>query len=170
MNWYVIRVVTGKEKKTKELIEHTLLIGNFMDKVSQILIPSRKTMQIRNGKKYQSERNDFPGYILIEADLTGEMISTIKHINGVADFLGSKDRPEPLKEREVERILGRQHLEAENKFFVSEIVKILDGPFASFVGEVTHVDDKKKTVKVMVKMFGREVPVDVTYLQIERNN
>jgi transcriptional antiterminator NusG len=168
MNWYVIRVVTGKEKKTKDLISHELEIGNFMNNVSQILIPCRKTMQMRNGKKYSVEKNDFPGYILIESDLTPEMISTVKNINGVIDFLGSKNKPEPMKEKEVERILGRQALEAEDKFFVGEIIKILDGPFISFIGEISHVDEKKRTVKANVKIFGREVPVDLTYLQIQR--
>lgn len=170
MKWYVIRCVTGKEKKTKDIIIHTLEVNNFMEKVSQILIPSRKTMQLRNGKKYSVEKNDFPGYILIEAELTPEMISTVRNINGVIDFLGEKGKPEPMREKEVERILGRQELEAEDKFFIGETIKILDGPFASFIGEITQVDEKKKIVKVDVKLFGREVPVELTYLQIERTN
>lgn len=169
MNWYVIRVVTGKEKKTKELIEKELEISNITDKISQVLVPSKKVMQMRNGKKYAVEKNDFPGYVLVEGDLSGEVIPIIKNINGVIGFLGA-GKPEPLRQREVDRIIGRQLDDViEDKYFVGETVNVIDGPFSSFVGEVTFVDDKKKIVKVNIKVFGRDVPVDLTYLQIEKS-
>lgn len=175
MSWYVIRVVTGKEKKCKELIEKELELSNLGDKYSKLLIPSKKVMQMRNGKKYAVEKNDFPGYILIETNFVDQLNSTIKNTSNVLGFLGTNDKssvkPQPLRQKEVERIIGRQkeNYEVEDKYFVGEIVSIVDGPFSSFVGVVTYVDDKKKTVKVDVKIFGREVPVDLTYLQIEKS-
>ena len=169
MNWYVIRVITSKEKKIKELVEKELEILNFDNKVSQLLVPSKKVLQMRNGKKYQIVKNDFPGYILIETEFISELVSTIKNVNGVIGFLGVKN-PEPLRQKEVDRILGRQsETEVEEKYFIGEEIKIIDGPFNSFVGDITFVDDKKKIVKVNVKIFGRDVPVDLTYIQIEKN-
>lgn len=169
MNWYVIRVITNKEKKIKELIENELNSHNLSNKVSQLLIPSKKVMQMRNGKKYAIEKNDFPGYILIETENINEMFSSIKQINGVIGFLGTKN-PEPLRQREVERIIGRQsETEVEDKYFIGESVIVIDGPFSSFIGDITHVDNKKKIVKVNIKVFGRDVPVDLTYLQIDKN-
>jgi len=169
MNWYVIRVITSKEKKIKELIENELEISNLNNKVSQLLIPSKKVIQMRKGKKYTIEKNDFPGYVLIETEHIHKLVSTIKNVNGVIDFLGAKN-PEPLRQREIERIIGRQsETEVEDKYFIGETVNVVDGPFSSFVGDITHVDDKKKIVKVNIKVFGRDVSVDLTYLQIDKN-
>jgi len=169
MNWYVIRVVTSKEKKTKELIEKELELYKLDNKVSQILVPSKKVMQMRNGKKYTIEKNDFPGYILIETDKVDELVSTIKNVSNVLGFLGVT-HPEPLRQREVETIVGRQNNTiVEDKYFIGEVVKVTDGPFNSFVGEIILVNDKKKAVKVNIKVFGRDVPVDLTYIQIEKN-
>jgi len=168
MNWYVIRVITSKEKKIKDLIEKG--ITNFDDKVSQMLIPNKKVSQMRNGKKYQIVKNDFPGYILIETEHISELVSTIKQVNGVIGFLGSKN-PEPLRRKEVDRILGRQNETevVEDKYFVGETIKVTDGPFTSFVGDITFVDDKKQMVKVDIKVFGRDVPVDLMYIQIDKS-
>lgn len=169
MDWYVIRVVTSKEKKILELIENELEFCNFTDKVSQLLIPSKKVMQMRNGKKYTIVKNDFPGYILIETEHISELVSTIKGINGVIEFLGYKN-PEPLRQKEVDRIIGRQKDDVvEDRYFIGEIVNIIDGAFDSFVGEIKTVDEVKKIVKVDVKIFGREVPVDLRYEQINKS-
>ncbi len=168
MNWYVIRVITSKEKKIMELLKKELEICNFVDKVSKLLIPSKKVIQMRKGKKYTINKNDFPGYILIETEHVSELESTIKGVNGVIDFLGYKN-PEPLKQREIDRIIGRQKDNIiEDTYFIGEIINIIDGAFNSFVGEITFVDNKKKIVKVGVKIFGREVPVNLTYLQINK--
>lgn len=169
MNWYVIRVITSKEKKTMELIEKELEINKVDNKVSQLLVPSKKVMQMRNGKKYSVVKNDFPGYILIETEYINDLVPIIKNINGVIGFLGTRN-PEPLKQKEVDRIIGRQsNTEVEDKYFVGETVKVTDGPFSSFIGEITFVDDKRKIVKVNIKVFGRDVPVDLTYLQITKS-
>lgn len=166
--WYVIRVVTSKEKKILELIEKELKIYKLDKKYNEMLVPSKKTLQMRKGKKYTIEKNDFPGYILIETDYINELISTIKNVSNVLGFLGT-DKPEPLKQKEIDRIIGRQDDVVEDKYFIGETINITDGPFSSFVGDIVVVDDKKKVVKVNVKVFGRDVPVNLTYLQIEKS-
>jgi transcriptional antiterminator NusG len=168
MNWYVIRVITSKEKKIMELIETELKINNLTDKVSQLLIPSKQASQMRNGKKYSITKNDFPGYILIETDNMEILRSTLKQVNGVIGFLGGK-KAEPLKNHEVDSILGRQNeQESEDTYFVGELIHVIDGPFTSFDGDITDVDSKKNSLKVNIKVFGRDVPVDLTFLQVEK--
>jgi len=169
MNWYVIRVISSKEKKIMELIENKLEFFNLTDKVSQLLIPSKKIMQMRNGKKYTVVKNDFPGYVLIETEHILELQPVINNVNGVIEFLGYK-KPEPLKPNEVNRIIGRQNeTEVEDKYFIGETVTVIDGPFNTFVGVLTFVDDQKKMVKVNIKVFGRDVPVNLSYLEIKKN-
>ena len=174
MKWYVVRVITGQEKKLKHHIELELERENMMGLVSQILIPMEKVVQLRKGKKVTRERNYYPGYILVEADLTGELQHTIKAINGVVGFLGTKDEPIPLRQAEVNRILGRvdeMAEEAENievPYMVGEAVKVIDGPFNTFTGVIEDINEEKKKLKVIVKIFGRRTPVELNYMQVEK--
>jgi transcriptional antiterminator NusG len=174
--WYVLRAVGGKEKKVKELIENEISLLNLQDFVAQVLIPQEKVYQIRNGKKISKERNYFPGYILIEAALVGEIPHILRNIPNVMGFLtGSKgDDPIPLRMSEVNRILGKvDELTASEEeinvpFFVGESVKVIDGPFNSFTGVIEEVNEEKKKLKVMVKIFGRKTPLELSFMQVEK--
>lgn len=173
--WYVLRAIGGKEKKAKEYIESEISRLGLQDYVAQVLIPTEKVYQIRNGKKISKERNYYPGYVLVEAALVGEIPHILKDIPNVIGFLGSKgDEPVPLRLSEVNRILGKVDELAEsdeeiiNTFFVGENVKVIDGPFNSFSGVVEEVNDEKRKLKVMVKIFGRKTPLELSFLQVEK--
>lgn len=166
MKWYVIRVVNGKEKKTKESIENELKKNNVEYLVSNLLIATEKTVQIRRGKKINVEKNFFPGYIFVETDSINEVESNVKYINGVASVLKN-----PLTEKEVERILGRNNKKEENVMFsLNEKVQIIDGPFKSFVGSIKELDNNKQKAKVNILIFGRETLLDLTFSQILTNH
>jgi transcriptional antiterminator NusG len=175
MKWYVVRAVSGKEKKVRDYIEHEIKSVGLDDLVSQILIPTEKVYQIRNGKKVSKERSFFPGYILIEAALLGEITHVIKNITGVIGFLGDKGgEPIPLRQSEVNRILGKVDELAETEeeinipFIVGENVKVIDGPFNSFSGVIEDINEEKRKLKVMVKIFGRKTPLELSFLQVEK--
>ena len=173
--WYVLRAIGGKEKKVKEYIESEIARLKLQDYVSQVLIPTEKVYQIRNGKKISKERSFFPGYVLIEAALVGEIPHILKNITNVIGFLESEgDNPTPLRQSEVNRILGKVDELAESDeelnvpFFVGETVKVIDGPFNSFNGVIEEVNDEKKKLKVMVKIFGRKTPLELSFMQVEK--
>lgn len=173
--WYVVRAISGKEKKVKQYIEVEIGRLGLSDFVAQVLIPTEKIYQIRNGKKISKERNFFPGYILIEASLVGEIPHAIKNITGVIGFLGDKNGdPLPLRQAEVNRILGKVDQLAEKDeeltipFIVGETVKVVDGPFNSFSGVIEEINEEKKKLKVMVKIFGRKTPLELSYMQVEK--
>jgi transcriptional antiterminator NusG len=172
--WYVVRAISGKEKKVKEYLESEIKRLNLQDYISQILIPTEKVYQIRKGKKISKVRNYFPGYVLIEAVLTGEIPHIIKNIPNVMGFLGSKGQPEPMRESEVKRILGKvdelaeQGEEVNVPFIVGETVTVIDGPFNSFSGIIEEINEEKKKLKVMVKIFGRKTPLELNFMQVEK--
>lgn len=174
--WYVVRAISGKEKKVKEYIESEIEHLKMQDYVSQVLIPQEKVYQIRNGKKVSKERNFFPGYVLIEAMLVGEIPHIIKNIPNVIGFLGAVKGgdPMPLRPVEVKRILGKVDELAESDeelnipFVVGETVKVIDGPFNSFSGIIEEINEEKKKLKVMVKIFGRKTPLELSYMQVEK--
>lgn len=175
-HWYVVRAISGKEKKVKEAIESEIKAMGLQDYVTQVLIPTEKVFQIRNGKKISKERSYLPGYVLIEAALIGEVPHTIKNITNVIGFLGAEKKgdPIPLRISEVNRILGKVDELAETSeeinipFVVGEAVKVVDGPFNTFEGVIEEVNEEKKKLKVMVKIFGRKTPVELGYLQVEK--
>ncbi|MDP4289702.1 MAG: transcription termination/antitermination protein NusG [Bacteroidota bacterium] len=172
--WYVIRAVSGNEKKVKQYIESEINRLGLIDFVSQVLIPTEKVYQIRKGKKISKERNYFPGYVLIEAQLTGEIPHIIKNVPGVLGFLGSQGDPVPLRQSEVNRILGKVDELAEQgeemtvPFMIGESVTVIDGPFNSFSGVIEEINEEKKKLKVMVKIFGRKTPVELSFMQVEK--
>jgi transcriptional antiterminator NusG len=174
--WYVLRAVGGKEKKVKEYIESEISHANLQDYVSQILIPTEKVYQIRNGKKISKERSFYPGYILIEAALVGEVPHILKGITNVIGFLGAEKggEPLPMRQSEVNRILGKvdelddKDEENTTPYFVGEAVKVIDGPFNNFSGLIEEVNPEKKKLKVMVKIFGRKTPVELSFMQVEK--
>jgi transcription termination/antitermination protein NusG len=174
--WYVVRAVSGQEKKVKQYIESEITRLGLGDFVSQVLIPTEKVYQIRKGKKVSKERSFFPGYILVEAALTGEIPHIIKNITGVIGFLGAKGNEQPvaLRPSEVNRILGKVDELAESNeelnipFIVGETVKVVDGPFNSFSGVIEEINEEKKKLKVMVKIFGRKTPLELSFMQVEK--
>lgn len=174
--WYVVRAISGKEKKVKELLEMEIVHQGMQDYISQILLPIEKVYQIRNGKKTSKERNLYPGYVFIEANLVGEVPHIIKNLTNVIGFLSDKKGgdPVPLRLNEVNRMLGKVDELAESEaelnipFVVGESVKVIDGPFNSFSGVIEEINEEKKKLKVMVKIFGRKTPLELSYMQVEK--
>jgi len=174
--WYSLRVISGKERKIKERIELEINRSKWNDFVTQVLVPSEKVYKIRNGKKVILERNILPGYILIQADptgFTGEMVQAIANVPNVIHFLG-KNNPIPMQQSEANRMLGKvdesQSLSEAmvEPFIVGETVKIIDGPFNEFVGDIQEVNEEKKKLKVIVKIFGRGTEVELNFMQVEK--
>lgn len=172
--WYVLRAVSGKEKKVKEYIDSEIVHHNLSEYISQVLIPTEKVYQIRNGKKISKERSYFPGYIMIEALMIGEIPHILKNIPNVIGFLGDKGKPTPLRISEVNRILGKvdelseSDAEINIPFIIGESVKVIDGPFNSFTGTIEEINEEKKKLTVMVKIFGRKTPLELNYMQVEK--
>ncbi len=176
--WYSLRVISGKERKIKERIEAEVLRSGWSDIVTQIVVPSEKVYKIRNGKKVVLERNILPGYLLLEAEegrFTGEMVQSISNLPNVIHFLG-KNNPIPMKPSEANRMLGRlDESETEGEamlepFIVGETIRIVDGPFNDFVGDIKEVNEEKKKLKVIVKIFGRGTEVELNFMQVEKQN
>lgn len=174
--WYVLRTIGGKEKKVKEYIENEVANSGLQDYVSQVLIPTEKVYQVRNGKKVAKERSILPGYILIEAALVGEIPHMLKGITNVIGFLGDTKGgdPVPMRQSEVNRILGKMDEmqdggeEFDIPYVVGETVKVTDGPFNGFNGIIEEVNEEKKKLKVMVKIFGRKTPLELSFVQVEK--
>lgn len=174
--WYVLRTVGGKEKKVKEYIENEIANAGLQEYISQVLIPTEKVYQIRNGKKISKERNILPGYVMIEAALVGEIPHMLKNITNVIGFLGDTKggEPVPMRMSEVNRILGRVDEMAEAgaevniPYVVGETVKVTDGPFNGFNGIIEEINEEKKKLKVMVKIFGRKTPLELSFMQVEK--
>jgi transcriptional antiterminator NusG len=174
--WYVLRVVSGKEKKLKEYIDKEIKINGWSSSVHQVLCPVEKIFKVVGGKKALREKILFPGYLMIEAadkKLTDDIVQTIKSLNGVIHFLG-KEHPIALRKNEVNKMFGKMDEVSEagigyaDPFIVGETVKIIDGPFNDFNGTVEEVNDEKKKLKVTVKIFGRAQPVELNYGQVEK--
>ena len=174
--WYVVRAVSGQEKKVKMYMESEIERLKLEEYVSQVLIPTEKVFEMRGGKKKIRERNFLPGYVLIEAILEGEVMQTIKDVPGVIGFLGSErgKTPVPLRKSEVNKILGKVDEMNEigevpmEAFVIGEPVKVQAGPFNGFSGTVEEIYEDKKKLKVMVKIFGRNTPVELNYFQVEK--
>lgn len=174
--WYSLRVISGKEKKIKERIDHEIDRSGWKEIVFQVIVPTEKVYKIRNGKKVVQERNLLPGYILIEAigqKLNGDIAKIISDIPNVIHFLG-KEVPIPMTQVEANRLLGKVDESSEagetmvEPFLIGETVKIIDGPFTDFVGDIQEVNEEKKKIKVIVKIFGRGTEVELNFMQVEK--
>ena len=178
--WYVIRAIGGKENKVKEYIDLEIRNLHLEDYVFQVLIPTEKIYSIRNGKKISKDRVSYPGYVLVEAILVGEIPFILRNVPNVLGFLGDtkeasrKMLATPLRPQEVSRILGRvdelSASEEENEvpFFEGESVKVTEGPFSSFSGVIETVDNERKKLTVSVKIFGRKTPIELSFMQVEK--
>ncbi|MEG1580310.1 MAG: transcription termination/antitermination protein NusG [Bacteroidaceae bacterium] len=174
MNWYVLRAISGKEAKVKEYIDTEISNGTLGSNVSQVLIPTEKVFQVRNGKRIVKERTYLPGYVLVEASLIGETAHVLRNTPNVIGFLGGLDNPTPLRQSEVSRILGTVDELQEDRgdslipFSVGETVKVTEGPFSGFGGVIEEVNDEKKKLTVTVKVFGRNTPLVLGFMQVEK--
>ncbi len=174
MKWYVLRAISGKETKVKEYLDADIKNSNLGEFVSQVLIPTEKVYQVRNGKKVVKERTYLPGYVLVEAALVGEVAHHLRNTPNVLGFLGGLDNPTPLRQAEVNRILGTvdnlQEITEDTSipYEVGETVKVAEGPFSGFAGIIEEVNTEKKKLKVMVKIFGRKTPLELGFMQVEK--
>lgn len=175
--WYVLRAVGGKEKKAKEYIENEIRRLHLENYVSQVLIPTEKVYQVKNGKKVSTERIFYAGYIFVEAILEGETVHVLRNVPNVAGFLSETKggSPIPLRPAEVNRILGHVDKLSEisgeeiaTPFFIGEPIKVIDGPFNGFSGTIEEVNEEKKKLKVMVKIFERKTPLELNFVQVEK--
>lgn len=178
--WYVVRAIGGKEGKVKEYLENEIRHNNLEEYISQVLIPTEKVYTIRNGKKISKEKVSYPGYVLVEAALVGQIPIIIRNTPNVLGFLGDtkedsrKMNATPLRPQEVSRILGRvdemseMEEEQEIPFVVGEVVKVTDGPFSSFQGTIESVNNETKKLTVSVKIFGRKTPMELSFTQVEK--
>ena len=174
MAWYVLRAISGKEGKVKEYIDAEIKNGRLGGHVSQVLIPTEKVKALRGNKQVIKERLYLPGYVLVEARLVGETVHELRNTPNVLGFLGGMDNPTPLRESEVNRILGKvdelenEPQEIEIPYVVGESVKVTDGPFSGFSGTIEKIDEEKKKVTVIVKVFGRSTGLDLGFMQVEK--
>lgn len=176
--WYVIRAIGGKEKKVKEYIEAAMRNGSLADSVTQVLIPTEKVYTIRNGKRISKDKVSFPGYVLVEAVLEGEIPHILRSVPDVLGFLGTPGSSSldaiPLRAQEVNRLLGRVDEMAmseevlEIPFIVGETITVTDGPFATMNGIIEQIDENRKKLVVSVKIFGRKTPMELNFGQVEK--
>lgn len=177
--WFVLRVVSGKERKVKEYLDKEISRSGWTDMVKQVFLPVEKVYKVQNGKKVMRERNYYPGYVMIEVlngRLTEDLREAIRNTNNVIHFLG-KENPIALRKSEVNKMLGKMDEMAEaggvsmsEPFIIGETIKIIEGPFNDFNGTIEEVNDEKKKLKVTVKIFGRSTPVELNYMQVEKLN
>jgi len=174
--WFVLRVLSGKERKIKDYLDVEIRRSGWGNIISQILCPVEKVFKVVGGKKVMREKILYPGYILLEAttgQLNDDMIQAIKSVTGVIHFLG-KERPDALRRSEVNKMFGKMDEMADSDmmmiepFIVGETVKIIDGPFNDFNGTIEEVNEDKKKLKVTVKIFGRSTPVELSFVQVEK--
>lgn len=175
--WYVVKAISGQENKIKTYIENEISRLGMDSFVEEILVPQEKVVQIRNGKKITKDKTYFPGYIMIKANLTGEVPHIIKSVTNVIGFLGETKggEPIPMRQTEVNRMLGKvDELSLQDEtdmvipFIHGENVKVIDGPFNGFDGTIEKINEEKRKLEVMVKIFGRKTPLELSYMQVEK--
>jgi len=175
LKWYVLKAVSGKEVKVKEYLEALMRTNTQLaNNVGEILLPTEKYAQLRNGKRVVKEKLFLPGYILIQARLDGETAHTLRFIPNVLGFLGGMDNPSPVRQADINRILGTvedtaiRTEEVAVPYTLGESVKVTDGPFSGFSGLIEEVNADKRKLKVMVKIFGRKTPLELGFNQVEK--
>lgn len=175
--WYVVRAIGGQENKVKSYIEQDIARFGLSDYVDQVLVPTEKVVQVRNGKKSTRDKVYFPGYIMVEANLSGEVPHIIKAVTGVIGFLGETKggEPVPMRQSEINRMLGKVDelsvevdASAPIPYDIGETVKVIDGPFNGFDGVIEMIHEEKRKLEVMVKIFGRKTPLELNYMQVDK--
>lgn len=172
-NWYVIHTYSGYENKVKADLEQRLAVMGLGDRISQIIIPTEEVIEMRGGKKKKVQKKFFPGYVLVEMEMSDETWHLVRHTPGVLGFVGDKNKPIPLDEKEVKDILqyptpGGSRLKPSLKFEKNEPIRVIQGPFTNFIGTVGDVDPKQGKLKVMMNILGRITPVELEFYQVEK--
>ncbi len=172
MEWYTLRVISGKERKIRETILYEVSTNNVEESVTDILVPSENIIEMKDGKKKVRNRVFFPGYLLVKMDMNKETRYLVENVNGVMSFVGPQGKPQPVKSDEINRIIGvvesgDAREVVKTLYRVGDHVKVTDGPFVEFSGYVQEVNEEKQKLKVSVSIFGRPTPVELNYLQVE---
>jgi len=169
--WYVLHTYSGYEENVKHNLEQRIASFDMQDRIFNILVPKEKKIKIKNGKRTNVEEKIFPGYVLVEMIVTDDSWYVVRNTPNVTGFVGSGTTPTPIDQKEIESLMKRVMAEgAQQKIDmeVNDIVRIVDGPFKNFEGKVSHVDEERGKIKVMVTMFGRETPVELDALQAKK--
>jgi transcription termination/antitermination protein NusG len=171
--WYIVHTYSNFEKKVAESLKEQAVQKHLEDSFEQVLVPTEEVVEIRRGRRIKSERRFFPGYVLAKIDLTDEVFHLIKNTPKVTGFLGSGLKPVPISDAEANRILnqvaeGVERPKAAIRFEIGEQVKVAEGPFASFMGQIEEVDEERSRIQVAVSIFGRPTPVELEYGQVEK--
>ena len=172
-HWYVVNTYSGHENKVRANLEHRIQSMNQADKIVQVVVPTEQVVETKDGQKITNERRVFPGYVLVQMELTDDSWSLVKNTPGVTGFVGAQNKPSPLSRAEVDRILHTTSVErpkAKAEFTVGEIVRVTSGPLSDFSGEVSEVNGDQQKLKVMVSIFGRETPVELAFDQVKKTS
>ena len=171
--WYVVHVFSGFEKKVAQAIKERVQQHGMAPMIEDVMVPTDSVVELRKNKKVNAERKFFPGYVLVKMDMTNDSWHLVRNTPKVTGFLGAKDKPQPISEREAERLINQVKEGIEKPkpailFEVGEQVRVSDGPFTSFNGVVEEIDEEKSRLKVSVSIFGRPTPVELEYTQVEK--
>ena len=174
MNWYIVQAYSGFENKVAETIKDVMSKNSMESNLGEILVPTQKITEVKQGKRKEKQRKYFPGYVLVKLDLNKEIYHEIKNIQKVSGFLGPEGKPVPVSESQIQKIIDQANASKDNPsagitFEIGEKVKVCDGPFASFTGLVEEVNEEKSRLKVSVSIFGRPTPVDLGFNEVEKN-
>ena len=172
-NWYIVQTYSGFENKVKNTLKETIIKKKLEDKIDEVLVPTHDVTEVKRGKRVQRKKKYFPGYVLVKMTMDKELYHMIKNIQKVSGFLGQTGNPAPVSEDDVQKIMGQikdgiVQPKSGATFDIGEMVKVIDGPFASFSGSVEEIDENKLRLKVSVSIFGRPTPVDLEYTQVEK--
>ena len=173
VRWYVVNVYSGSEKKVAESLREQATLKKMDDKILEVFVPTENVVEIRKGTKVNAEHKFFPGYILVKMELTDETWLVVKNTPRVSGFLGSRNKPQPISDAEVQKIInqvqeGLERPQTNVNFETGEQIRVIDGPFASFVGIVEDIETEKNRLKVSVSIFGRYTPVELEFSQVEK--
>jgi transcriptional antiterminator NusG len=169
--WYVINTYSGHENKVKHNIEHRVATMDKQAKVRQVVVPTEQITEMQNGQRVQKEQRTMPGYVLVNMDMNDETWALVKNTPGVTGFVGTRDKPVPLSQPEVDRLMHRETAERPRtraQFSIGESVKVISGPLSDFSGEIAEINEDAAKLKVLVSIFGRETPVEVGYEQVKK--
>jgi transcriptional antiterminator NusG len=172
-HWYIVHTYSGFEQRVKDTLKQRAEAMGMGDAIDEILIPTEEVVEVREGKRTRSTRKFFPGYVLVKMAMSDEAWHVVRNTPKVTGFVGTGNKPVPLSEAEVARIVNQISVAAEKpkpkfEFRIGETVRIVDGPFSNFTGEVEEINEDRSTLKVMVTIFGRATPVELEFLQVER--
>jgi transcription termination/antitermination protein NusG len=171
LRWYVIHTYSGYENKVKKNLEHRIESMGVQDKIFKVIVPTEEEIEIKNGQRHTVQRKVFPGYVLVQMIMSDDSWYVVRNTPGVTSFVGSGNKPTPLDDEEVETILRQMEAEAPRvkvSLSVGQAVRIVDGPFTDFEGTVDEINHEKGKIKVLVSFFGRETPVELDFLQVEK--